>query len=87
MKLKKGLKPKDEHIGPYKAPKHHREPAKDRKYSNKANKKIHKVIQEFEEDKLHSGSKRGPKVKNLRQAVAIGISEARRRGDKVGKRK
>ena len=84
--LKKGLKSKDEDIGPYKAPKSHYKPAAKRKYSSKANKKIHKVIQEFEEGKLHSGSKTGPKVKNLKQAVAIGISQAKRRGYKAGEK-
>jgi hypothetical protein len=85
MKLKKGLGVKHEDIGPYKAPKHHVK--KKRKYSNAANRKIHKVIREFEEGKLHSGSKKGPKVKNLKQAVAIGISEAKRRGEKVPSRR
>jgi hypothetical protein len=28
---------------------------------------------------LHSGSKTGPKVKNRKQAIAIGLSEARRK--------
>jgi hypothetical protein len=84
MKLKKGLSVKDENIGPYKAPKSHSKPAKDRKYSKKANEKIHGVIREFEEEKLHSGSKKCPKVKNLKLAVAIGISEAKRRGYKAG---
>lgn len=86
MALKKGLKIKHEDIGPYKAPKRHDKPAKSRKYSNKANKKIHKVIREFEEGKLHSGSKTGPKVKGLKQAVAIGISEAKRKGYKAGEK-
>ena len=84
MVLKKGLRVKHEDIGPYKAPKKHDKPAAKRKYSAKANKKIHKVIREFEEGKLHSGSKTGPKVKNLKQAVAIGISEAKRKGFKSG---
>ena len=82
-KLKKGLGVKDENIGPYKKPKTHRKKASERKYSPKANKKIHKVIREFEEGDLHSGSKKGPKVKNLRQAVAIGLSESRKRGYKT----
>lgn len=84
MKLKKGLKIKHEDIGPFKAPKKHDKPAAKRKYSTKANKKIHKVIREFEEGKLHSGSKRGPQVKSLKQAVAIGISEAKKKGLKAG---
>lgn len=84
MALKKGLGIKDEDIGPYKAPKRHEKPAKERKYSKKANEKVHSVIREFEEGKLHSGSKKGPQVKSLKQAVAIGISEARRKGLKAG---
>ncbi len=84
MVLNKGLNIKHEDIGPYKAPKKHDKPEADRKYSKKANEKIHKVIREFEEGKLHSGSKKGPKVKNLKQAVAIGINEAKRKGYKAG---
>lgn len=82
--LKRGLKIKHEDIGPYRAPKTHRKKAVKRKYSKKAQEKIHGVIREFEEGKLRSGSKKGPQVKNLKQAVAIGISEARRRGYKAG---
>lgn len=87
MTLEKGLKVKHEDIGPYKAPKKHVKKASERKYSHKANKKIHKVIGEFEEGNLHSGSKTGPKVKNLSQAVAIGISEAKRKGFKTPSKK
>jgi hypothetical protein len=86
-KLKKGLTIKHEDIGPYKAPKKHVKKASERKYSDKANKKIHKVIGEFEEGRLHSGSKTGPQVKNLKQAVAIGLSESRRKGYKTPARK
>lgn len=82
--IKKGLGIKHEDIGSFKAPKSHRKPEAKRKYSEKANKKVHKVIREFEEGKLHSGSKKGPQVKNLKQAVAIGISEAKRKGYKAG---
>lgn len=83
-KLKKGLGVKHENIGPYKPVKHHRKKASQRKYSPAANRQIHKEIRKFEEGKLHSGSKHGPEVKNLRQAVAIGISEAKRKGEKAG---
>jgi len=60
---------------------------KRRKYSNAAEKKMDKVFKEFGEGKLHSGSKKGPIVTNPKQAQAIAISEARRRGYKVPKRK
>lgn len=42
----------------------------------KAQKKVAKVMHEFGSGKLHSGSKKGPKVKNKKQAVAIALSEA-----------
>lgn len=84
--IKHGLGIKHKDIGPYKAPKKHNKPASQRKYSNKANQKIHQVIREFEMGELHSGSKTGPKVKNLRQGVAIALSEAKRKGYKTGER-
>lgn len=40
--------------------------------------KIHKVMSEFKEGTLHSGSKKGPEVKNRKQAIAIALSEARK---------
>ena len=40
--------------------------------------KMEKVGKEFKEGKLHSGSKKGPIVKSRKQAIAIGLSEARR---------
>lgn len=43
----------------------------------KAQRKVHKVMKEFEEGELHSGSKKGPKVKSKRQALAIALSEAK----------
>ncbi|AZA61097.1 DUF6496 domain-containing protein [Chryseobacterium indoltheticum] len=55
------------------------------KYSDKAQKKVGKVMEEFKEGKLKSSS--GEKVKNRKQAVAIGISEAREAGLKVPKQK
>ena len=38
--------------------------------------KVGKVMREFKEGTLHSGSKKGPKVKSRKQAVAIALSEA-----------
>lgn len=40
--------------------------------------KVKKVMGEFESGKLHSGSKKGPVVKNRKQAIAIALSEARK---------
>lgn len=44
--------------------------------------KMHRVMKEFKEHKLHSGSKKGPVVKSRKQAIAIGMSEQRRAGRK-----
>lgn len=38
--------------------------------------KIRKVLHEFKTGTLHSGSKKGPKVTNRKQAIAIAMSEA-----------
>ncbi len=43
-----------------------------------AKSKIAKVMREYKHGKLHSGSKHGPKVEKRAQAIAIGMSEARR---------
>jgi hypothetical protein len=47
-------------------------------------KKVAKVMREFKKGELHSGSKKGPKVKSRKQAIAIAMSEAgmSRRGKK-----
>lgn len=42
----------------------------------KEQRKVKKVMKEFEEGKLHSGSKKGPVVKSKDQAIAIAMSEA-----------
>jgi hypothetical protein len=57
----------------------------EKKYSDKAQKKIGKVMEEFKEGTLKSGS--GKKVKDRKQAIAIGISEARKSGGKVPAKK
>src|SRR3974390_3778492 len=46
--------------------------------ARKSKSKIHKIMGEYKRGKLHSGSKRGPKVKSRKQAIAIAMSEARR---------
>lgn len=53
----------------------------------KAKNKVKKVMEEFSEGKLHSGSKKGPEVTNRKQAIAIGLSEARKAGAKIPKKK
>jgi hypothetical protein len=57
-----------------------------KKYGPKAEKKIHKVMHEFGRGKLKSG-RSNKKVTSRKQAIAIGISEARKAGGKVPKRK
>jgi len=46
--------------------------------------KMRKVMHEFKAGKLHSGSKKGPRVKDRKQAIAIGFSERRRYGQEDG---
>jgi hypothetical protein len=55
------------------------------KYSEKAGEKVEKTLHEMKEGKLKSGS--GKKVTSKKQAIAIGLSEARKEGDKVPKKK
>ena len=57
-----------------------------KKYSDKSQKKIGEVMEEFKEGKLKSG-RSGKKVKDRKQAIAIGISEARETGGKVPAKK
>ena len=45
--------------------------------------KVQKVMKEYKEGALHSGSKSGPKVKKRKQAIAIALSEARKAGEHV----
>lgn len=55
------------------------------KYGPKAQEKVEKTVKEMKEGKLKSGS--GKKVTSRKQAVAIGLSEARKQGAKVPKKK
>jgi hypothetical protein len=48
----------------------------------KADKKVAKVMGEYGKGMLHSGSKKGPVVTSQKQAVAIALSEARKKGKK-----
>lgn len=57
------------------------------KESKKAQEKVHRVMKEFKKGELHSGSKKGPVVKDTKQALAIALSEARKKGYKAPKRK
>jgi hypothetical protein len=52
------------------------------RYSKKASAKVKKVMEERKAGKLRSG-RSGKKVTSRKQAIAIGLSEARRAGTKV----
>jgi len=58
-----------------------------KKAKGKGKSKVQKVMHEFKEGSLHSGSKKGPKVSNPKQAIAIALSEARKAGAKIPKKK
>lgn len=55
------------------------------KYSKKAGEKVEKTMHEMKEGKLKTGT--GKKVTSKKQAVAIGLSEARAAGAKAPKKK
>jgi hypothetical protein len=61
--------------------------AKKSKKITKGKAKIKKVMHEWKEGELHSGSKKGPEVTNPKQAIAIALSEARKKGAKIPKKK
>ncbi len=52
---------------------------------SKGARKVHKVMEEHKQGKLKSGS--GKKVTSRKQAVAIALSEARKSGAKIPKKK
>ncbi|GAA4308346.1 DUF6496 domain-containing protein [Compostibacter hankyongensis] len=55
------------------------------KYSKKSGDKVEKALHEMKEGKLKSGGS-GKKVTSRKQAIAIGLSEAREEGAKVPKK-
>lgn len=57
-----------------------------RKYGKKASKKVERAMHERKRGQLKSG-RSGKKVTSRKQAIAIGLSEARKEGDKVPARK
>lgn len=57
-----------------------------RKYGKKASKKVEKVMRERKRGTLRSG-RSGKKVTSRKQAIAIGLSEARRSGAKVPRKR
>jgi hypothetical protein len=57
-----------------------------RKYGVAAGKQVETEMREFKQGKLKSG-RSGKKVTNPKQAIAIGLSEARKKGAKVPRKK
>ena len=57
-----------------------------RKYSKSASKDVERAMRKRKRGSLRSG-RSGKKVSSRKQAIAIGLSEARRKGKKVPKRK
>jgi hypothetical protein len=57
-----------------------------RKYSKSASDDVHRAMKKRKKGTLKSG-RSGKTVKSRKQAIAIGLSEARREGKKVPKRK
>jgi hypothetical protein len=56
------------------------------RYGKKAQDKVHKLMKERKQGTLRSG-KSGKKVTSRKQAIAIGLSEARKAGAKVPKKR
>lgn len=56
------------------------------RYGKKAQEKVRKTMHEFKEGKLKSGTS-GKTVKSRKQAVAIGLSKARKAGAKVPRKR
>jgi hypothetical protein len=55
------------------------------KYSKKAGEKVEETLHELKEGNLKTGT--GKKVTSKKQAIAIGLSEAKKEGAKVPKKK
>jgi hypothetical protein len=56
------------------------------KYGKKAKSEVKKAMHKYKSGKQHSG-KGGAKAKSRKQAIAIGLSKARKKGAKVPKKK
>ena len=61
---------------------------KKRKYSKSASKDVENEMKRFEKGTARSGpGGKGGKVKSRKQAIAIGLSKARKKGKKVPRKK
>jgi hypothetical protein len=62
--------------------------AKKRKYSKGAGKDVEREMKRYKKGKAKSGpGGKGGKVKSRKQAIAIGLSKARKKGKKVPRKK
>jgi hypothetical protein len=87
-KLMKVLKKKDTKIKEIKTKESKKKEVKKKdSLKEKKDKKIEKVMKEFKHGVLHSGSQHGPEVRKKSQAIAIALSEAKKVGKKVVKKK
>lgn len=57
-----------------------------RKYSRASGRKVRRALHEMKRGKLRSG-RSGRRVRSRKQAIAIGLSEARRAGAKVPRKR
>jgi len=58
-----------------------------RRYGKAAEKGVASAMKRRNRGTLHSGSEHGPRVRSRKQAIAIGLSEARAKGAKVPRNK
>jgi hypothetical protein len=59
-----------------------------RKYSRSASKDVEREVKKYKKGTLKSGKGgKGGKVKSRKQAIAIGLSEARKKGKKVPRKR
>ena len=58
-----------------------------KRYGSAAGKSVRSAMRRAKSGTLKSGKGRHPKVKNRKQAIAIGLSEARKKGAKVPRKR
>jgi hypothetical protein len=58
-----------------------------RRYGKKASKTVKRAMHKYKRGQLKAGKGRHPKAKSRKQAIAIGLSEARKKGAKVPRKR
>jgi hypothetical protein len=58
-----------------------------RRYGKKAGKSVERAMHKYKRGQLKGGKGGHPKAKSRKQAIAIGLSEARKKGAKVPRKK